>query len=586
MKELRTPIVCVVGHIDHGKTTLLDKIRGTAVARKEAGGITQHIGATEVPITTIKKICSSLIERKFDVPGLLFIDTPGHHAFTSLRSRGGALADLAVLVIDVFDGFKPQTYESLNILKRFKTPFVVAVNKIDRLHGWRAKEDAPFLVSYEKQAEHVKNALDEKIYEIIEKLHESGFSSDRYDRIRDFQKNVGLVPISAKTGEGIPDLLMILVGLAQRFLEENLKFHSTGAGVGTILEIKEEKGVGVTADVILYDGRISVGDTIVVGGEKPVVTKVKGLLKPRPLSEIRTERKFQRVKSVTAAAGVKIVAADLEKALSGLELRVADNNVEEIVKEMESRFSEIKIDTEKEGIIIKADTLGSLEALIHELKEARIPIQSADVGHISKKDVIRASTIKDPLLSVILGFNVDVFPDAREEAKKQNVSILLGDVIYSLLEDYDRWVLEKRAYFEKKRFEEIVKPGIFRILPDCIFRQSKPAIVGVRVVCGTIKPGVDLIKEDGTSVGRIKGIQDRGEGIPYAEVGREVAVAIEGPTIGRQVKENDLLYVDVPKKHVKVIETELYDLLREDEREAMEKFLSIKRKSNLFWGKQ
>ena len=586
--DLRTPIICVLGHIDHGKTSLLDKVRGTSIAEQEAGAITQHIGATEVPLAIIQNICGPLMKGDFKVLGLLFIDTPGHHAFTTLRSRGGALADLAVVVVDTIEGFQPQTTEALKILRRFRTPFVLAANKIDRIHGWRPHEDESFTSTYEHQSQYAKLSLDDLIYRLISQLHEVGFSSDRYDRIRDFQKNVGVIPISAKTGEGIPDLLMILVGLAQRFLEKDLRLHAKGPGVGTVLEVKEEKGLGTTLDVILYDGELKTGDTIIVGSYgEPIMTRVRALLKPRPLAEIRAEEKFQRVEKVVAAAGIKVVAPSLENALAGSPMRVVEDEalVGRITNEIKSELEAVKIQTGEIGVILKADTIGSLEALVKELSDANVPLWKADVGNISKRDIIEAATIKDPYLAVVIGFCVEVLPDAKEEALKSKVQVFQDDVIYRLVEDYEVWVKEQRSIYEKKRLEAIVRAGRFRLMPGYVFRQSKPTIVGVKILGGKIKPGVSVIREDGVRVGAIKGIQEHGESLAEAVVGKEVAISIEGPTVGRQIKEGDLLYVDVPKKHAKILEQELYETLPVDELEALEAFLEIKRKSDPFWAR-
>ena len=585
-QNLRTPIVVVMGHVDHGKTTLLDKIRGTAIAEREAGLITQHIGATEVPLDVIKRVCGPIFRGETKVPGLLFIDTPGHRAFTTLRARGGALADLAVLVVDVSEGFQPQTLEAVEILKRFRTPFVVAANKIDRLAGWNPQPGQPFILSYPKQAEHVRIALDEKIYTITGKLYEQGFSSDRYDRVRDFQRNIGVIPLSAKTGEGIPDLLMMLMGLAQRFLEKDLEYRATGPGIGTVLEVKEETGLGTTLDVILYEGELNVGDTIVVGSlGEPIVTKIRALLKPRPLSEMRAEEKFKPVKKVVAASGIKIAAPNLEGALAGSQVRVATDNINEVAAQIKSEVDAVRIGTESNGILIKADTLGSLEALVNELKKENIQIRRADIGDVSKRDVAEVKTIKDPLLSVIVGFEVDILPDAKEELAGSDIKVFTGDVIYRLIEDYKKWVAEQKALIEKKRYETIIKPGRFMILPDCTFRQSKPAVVGVRVFGGVIKTNLDVIREDGATVGKIKGIQEHNENISDAATGKEVAVAIDGPTVGRQIKEGDILYIDVPERHAKIVEQELFDAMSVQDKEAMMAFMEIKRRGNPFWGK-
>jgi translation initiation factor 5B len=575
-----------MGHVDHGKTSLLDKIRGTAIAEREAGLITQHIGATEVPLDVIKRVCGAIFKGETKVPGLLFIDTPGHRAFTTLRARGGALADLAVLVVDINEGFQPQTTEAVEILKRFKTPFVVAANKIDKVPGWNPQHGQPFILSYPEQAGHAKAALDERIYIIIGKLYEMGFSSDRYDRVRDFQRNIAVVPVSAKTGEGMPDLLMVLMGLAQKFLEKDLEYRAVGPGVGTVLEVKEEVGLGTTLDVILYDGELNVGDTIVAGSRgDPIVTKVRALLKPRPLSEIRAEEKFKQVKKVVAASGVKIAAPSLEGALSGSQVRVATNNIGEVAAAIKSEIDAVRIETESNGILIKADTIGSLEALVNELKKENIPIRRADIGDISKRDVAEVKTIKDPLFSVIVGFDVDVLPDAKEELTGSDIRVFINDVIYQLIEDYKKWVTEQKQLIEKKRYETIIKPGRFQILPDCTFRQSKPAVVGVRVLGGVIKTNLDVMKENGVVVGTIKGIQERNENISEAVTGKEVAVAIDGPTVGRQIKEGDVLYIDVPEKHAKIAEQELFESMKIEDKEALMAFMEIKRRGNPFWGK-
>ncbi|MBC7085039.1 MAG: translation initiation factor IF-2 [Methanomethylovorans sp.] len=587
-KNLRTPIVSVMGHVDHGKTTLLDKIRGSSVASGEAGAITQHIGATEVPIDVIVEKCGNpALREKFFVPGLLFIDTPGHHAFTSLRSRGGALADLAIVVVDINEGFKPQTIESLQILKRFKTPFVVAANKIDRIHGWNSVPNAPFLVSYNKQAEHVKVYLDNKFYEIIGELFNVGFNADRYDRIKDFQRTVGVIPISGYTGEGIPDVLMILLGLAQKFLEANLRYDATGPGVGTVLEVKEERGLGTTVDLILYDGMIQKGDTIVLGSlGEPIQTKVRAILKPRPLSEIKSEEKFQQVDKVIAAAGIKISAPNLDGALAGTPLRVATaETIDRIVKEIKQEVEAVHIDTDIMGITIKADTIGSLEALVNELKKEKIPIRKADVGDITHRDIVEVSAIEDPQYSVLVGFNVKVLPDAREKAQLSNIKLFVNDVIYRLIDDYKQWFEEQKELSEKSISETIVKPAIFQIMRDCVFRQSKPAVVGVRIKAGIVRTNVEVTNSEGVVVGRIKGLQSQGENIGSARTGMEVAMAIEGPTVGRQIKEEDILYVNIPERHAKILEHEIYNSLSADELEALDAFLDVKRKDNPFWAK-
>jgi translation initiation factor 5B len=588
-KNLRTPIVCVMGHVDHGKTTLLDQIRGTRVVKGEAGAITQHIGATEVPIDVIAAKCGDArLVSKFIVPGLLFIDTPGHHAFTTLRSRGGSLADLAIVVVDINEGFKPQTIESLNILKRFKTPFIVATNKIDKLMGWKSFPGESFISSFKKQTPETQTIFEQKFYEIIGLLYEHGFSAERYDRITDFQKTLGVVPISGITGEGIPDVLMILLGLAQRFLESSLHYDINGPAVGTILEVKEEKGLGTTVDVILYDGTLQKGDTIVLGqlGE-PIVTKVRALLKPRELSEIRYESKFKQVSKVVAASGVKISAPDIDHALSGSPIISAvPETLDIVIEKIKKEINDVQLQTDTDGIMIKADTLGSLEAMVHEFRKANILIQKAEVGDVTKRDVVEASTNNDPMHSVILAFNVNVNADARDLLEETpSVRVFKNDVIYRLLDEYHDFVKEQENELEKLRSDTLIKPGQFKILPGCVFRQSKPAVVGVRILGGVVKNNTDVILVDGTVVGTVKGLELNGKKIPKATVGMEVAMALDGVTIGRQVKEEDILYVHIPERDSKVLEFEIFDSMSNDEKETFEKYLAIRRKDKPFWGK-
>jgi translation initiation factor 5B len=587
---IRQPVVSVLGHVDHGKTTLLDRIRGSAVAEREAGGITQHIGATEIPLQVIENICGGLMKQlkiKITLPGLLFIDTPGHAAFTTLRKRGGALADIAILVIDVTEGFQPQTFEALNILRTNRTPFLIAANKIDKIRGWQVFERYPFTHSFSKQDKDVQKYLEEKVYELVGKLYEEGFRAERFDRIKKFEREVAIVPISAKTGEGLPELLMILIGLAQKFLEKQLEIEIDNPAKGTILEVKDEVGLGTTIDVIIYDGKIRRGDTIVVGGKKDVITtKVRSLLKPRPLDEIRDPKfRFESIEEVGAAAGIKIAAPNLGDALAGSPVRVIRNGIESAIEEVKAEMEEVKVETEKLGVVVKADTLGSLEALVKMLEEEKIPIRFADVGDVSRRDIIEAETAKEeaPIRAVVLGFNVKVLKDAEERARNSGVLIFRNNVIYKLVEDYIDWVREKLEEEKKKELGKITLPTKIKILPGYVFRTSKPAIVGIEVLAGTLRSNYKLMKEDGSIVGSVKGIQDKGQNISEAKTGRQVAVAIEGPTVGRQINEGDILYSEISENEARLIDAKYRNSLTPEEIEVLEEIKKIKREENPFW---
>ncbi|KQC04493.1 MAG: translation initiation factor IF-2 [Methanoculleus sp. SDB] len=586
---IRTPIVCVLGHVDHGKTSLLDRIRGSSVVDTEEGAITQHIGATLVPLDVIEQMSGVAGSMQFDIPGLLFIDTPGHHAFTTLRSRGGALADMAILVVDLNEGFQPQTIEALQILRSQKTPFVVAANKIDRIHGWRVMENMPFKKTFSRQNERVQGVVETKIYELVGKLSEMGFNCERYDRIRDFARNIAIVPVSAITGEGIPDLLMVMVGLAQRYLTESLRLTVEGPGSGTVLEVKEERGLGITLDVILYDGILKVGDEIVVGGHDGVITtKVRSLLKPRPMKEILVEDRFERVKSVTAATGIKVAAPRLDGSVAGTPLRVVRGDRDAVIADVTREMQDIQVTLKDEGVYIKADTIGALEALSKELEANTIPVMRAEVGPVSRHDIIEVSTIKNPLYSAVLSFNTPILPDAIDtlaEPSMKQVMLFEGGVIYRLIDDFLEWQEDTRRAMEKQRFENLVMPGKISLLPDCVFRQSNPAVVGVRILGGKLQSGVNLIHLDGRKVGRVKMMKSGQETVHEADAGDEIAISIEGPTVGRQINVGDELYVDIPERHVKVIETEMMSHLNTSMQMILEEFTAMRRKSDPFWGK-
>jgi translation initiation factor 5B len=588
---LRTPIVAVLGHVDHGKTSLLDRIRGSAVTAGESGAITQHIGATAVPLSVISDIAGELVDpTDFDLPGLLFIDTPGHHSFSTLRSRGGALADIAILVVDVNDGFQPQTLEAIDILKRTQTPFIVAANKIDTVPGWNPNDNMPVQQTMDAQSERVTADVNEKLYELIGELSDNGFSADMYWRVQNFQANIGVVPVSAETGEGIPDLLTVMMGLSQRYMKEEMEIDASGPGVGTVLEVKDTQGFGTTLDAIIYDGTIHKDDTIVVGGlQGPIVTDVRALLRPRPLEEIRTEQQFEQVDAVAAADGVKIAAPDLDDAIAGAPIRVLrDRDRAEVIAEVEEELSEIEVTTQEEGVVVKADTLGSLEAISSTLEEEEIPIMRAEVGAVAPRDVRVAETANEPTHRAILAFSVEVLDDARRLAEQEEVTLFEDDVIYQLVEGYDDHVTEIQESQQEQILENITRPAKFRVLPDHTFRQNDPAVVGIEVLSGELRRNVNVVKWDGNEarrIGRLKSLQDAGEDVDSARTGEQLAASIDGPTVGRQIEEGDDLWVEIPEKHAKILEQELREEISVDEREALSMYLENHRNRDPFWGK-
>ena len=588
----RQPIVCVLGHVDTGKTSLLDKLRKTSVQAREAGGMTQHIGASFFPVETLKQLIGPYLtsfKTGIEIPGLLIVDTPGHEAFTNLRRRGGSVADIAILVVDILKGFEAQTFECLEILKARKTPFIVAVNKIDRVPGWNPQQSTPFLKSYASQSSFVREDLDNRLYQVMGEFSRLGFKTDRFDHIRDFAVNVALVPTSAKTGEGLAELMMVLVGLTQQFLKKRLQ-TTDGAAKGAVLEVKEEPGLGLTLNTIVYDGTLHCDDLVVVGGrEGPITTRVRAILVPKPLDEMRDPRdKFSSVDCVYASAGVKVVAPNLEGALAGAPLFAVPSGEApaKYAKLITEEIGRIRIAIEVDGVIVKADTLGSLEAMAEILKANNVQVRIADVGDISKRDVVEASVVKtrEPLVGAILAFGVKTLPDAQEEAAANNIPIFKEPIIYNLIDAYLEWAKNKREAKSEQEFEALVKPGKVMVLPGCIFRRAKPSIFGVEVLGGRLKPKYGLMRAvDSGDLGEVQQIQDQGKAVPEAKQGMQVAVSMDKPIVGRHVFEKDVLYVKVPEADAKALLTAHSDDLTAEEQEVLKEYIALMRKKIPFW---
>ncbi len=527
-----------------------------------------------MPIENVKKTCGDLLTRskiEITIPGLLFIDTPGHEAFTTLRRRGGSVADLAILVIDMNEGFQPQTDESLNFLKQFKTPFVVAATKVDLIHGWQSNKTTCFLESFQKQSPKIQDETERQLYNIVSQLAEREFESERFDRISDFKKQVAIVPCSAKTGEGIAELLMTLAGLAQRFLKDKLELSKEGRG--TVLEVKEVKGLGMTIDVILYDGSVKVGDYLVIGSEKPLVSKIKALLRPPALKELRVEKKFDSIKEINAAAGIKISAPDLEGVIAGSPIIFVSSEKDlEKAKEMaQQEVQIIEFKKDLEGVVAKADTLGSLEALIKILNDNEIPIKKAEIGNANKQDVIELAAGKDDTRKVLLCFNVDLQPEAETLVRENKIPVFKSNIIYRIIEDYKKWVQDKTERIKAEKLESIIRPCRVRIIPGFVFRNRQPAIFGVEVLEGVLKVNTPMSLENGRDVGKVKQIQKEGKNVDMIRTGDKAAISMDEPTIGRQINEGDMLISVITSHNLKVIK-EVLDKLQDDEKSLLMKW--------------
>ena len=590
--RLRQPVVVVLGHVDSGKTSLLDALRGTAVQAREVGGITQEIGASFFPLQTLKDICGPLLDKsggELQIPGLLMIDTPGHAVFSNLRLRGGSAADIAIVVVDVLKGLENQTLESIDILKQRRVPFLVALNKVDMIKGWRKGSEGPLLQVLKGQAPEWNDELEERLYNVVGGLSRLGFQSDAYYRVKDFRQQVTVVPVSARSHVGIPELLAVLIGLSQQFLKGKLSSaESKESGRGIILEMQEEVGIGETANIILTEGTLRVGDTIgLVRRDGAFKSKVKALFMPKPLDEMRDPRdKFTPVDSVHAAAGVKLVSPDLSGVVAGTSVASfrSEAQFQKLKSEMEKELSNVVVKTDNMGVIVKAGSVGGLEAVLRMLEERGIPVRQADIGEISRNDIVEAQVVgeHDPYLGAILGFDSKVLPEAKEHVGTNPVFV--SGIIYEVIDNYVNWAAAKKETDEKTALSNLTRPAKMRVIPGTFFRRNDPAVFGVEVLGGRLRPKVKLMTSTGVELGTVEQVQDKGKSLAEVGKGDKVAISVDGPTLGRQVKENDTIY-SMPRSHeARLLRTKLSASLSEDERSTLQEIINIKSPGDPLYG--
>lgn len=589
--NLRSPICCILGHVDTGKTKLLDKIRQTNVQEGEAGGITQQIGATFFPIQAIAEKThhlTSLGDLEYKVPGLLVIDTPGHESFTNLRSRGSSLCNIAILVVDIMHGLEPQTLESIGLLRQRKTPFIVALNKVDRLYGWKSIPNVPFEECLKQQDRSVQNEFETRASKVIAAFSEQGLNAELFYQNDDIRCCVSLVPTSAITGDGIPDLLVLLITLTQKMMSEDLRYLSDQLEC-TVLEVKVIEGLGTTIDVILSNGLLREGDRIAVCGlNGPIVTTIRALLTPQSMRELRVKSQYVHNKIVKAALGVKICAPDLEKAVAGSSLFVISNNPKRGIPEVAAKQAVMQdlddmlasVDKSGKGVFVQASTLGSLEALLVFLKDSKIPVAGIGIGPVHRKDIVRASVMVELAkeYACMLAFDVRVEKEAEESAQELEVKIFRADIIYHLFDQFTAYMNDLLEQKRRDMAPQAVFPCVLRIVPGCVFNKRSPLVIGVDVVEGVLRVGTPIMAvpknakgpQDHVTLGKVVSVESNHKALTSVRRGSP-AVAIklecagyEAPRMfGRHFTESDEL--------VSKISRESIDILKETFRNDMEK---------------
>lgn len=580
-KELRSPIICILGHVDTGKTKLLDKIRQTNVQEGEAGGITQQIGATYFPLEAIKEKTAHAVPEGFEfrVPGLLIIDTPGHESFTNLRSRGSSLCNIAILVVDIMHGLEPQTLESIGLLRQRKTPFLVALNKIDRLYGWQAMPNVPIQEAIRRQNRSVQAEFEERVSKTILAFAEQGLNADLFYQNSDIRKCVSLVPTSAISGDGIGDLIALTVSLTQSMMTGAIQYLSDLEC--TVLEVKVIEGLGTTIDVILSNGVLREGDKIAVCGMNgPIVTTIRSLLTPQPLRELRIKSQYVHNKQVKAALGVKICAPDLEKAVAGSQLLIIDKQHPEeeqrqaVMQDLTAMLE--SVDKSGRGVCVQASTLGSLEALLSFLKDSKIPVSGVSIGPVHKKDIVRASVMLEQdaaEYACMLCFDVKVEREAMELAEDLGVRIFQADIIYHLFDQFTAYMRDIEEQKRKDAAPSAVFPCILKIVPGCVFNKRSPLVLGVDVVEGVLRQGTPIAvvrDQQPISLGRVSSIEVNHKpvemvrrGGPSVAIKLDIASYESAKQFGRHFAESDELYSRITRNSI--------DVLKESFRDDMDK---------------
>ncbi|XP_041127803.1 eukaryotic translation initiation factor 5B-like isoform X4 [Polyodon spathula] len=565
-EKLRSPVICVLGHVDTGKTKILDKLRHTNVQDGEAGGITQQIGATNVPLETIIdqiKMVKNFDAENIKIPGMLIIDTPGHESFSNLRNRGSSLCDIAILVVDIMHGLEPQTLESINLLKEKKCPFIVALNKIDRLYDWKKSPETDLVTTLKKQKKNTKDEFDERAKAVILEFAQQGLNAALFHENKDPRTFVSLVPTSAHTGDGMGNLIALLVELTQTMLSKRLA-HCDELRA-QVMEVKALPGMGTTIDVILINGSLREGETIIVPGvEGPIVTQIRGLLLPPPLKELRVKNQYEKHKEVCTAQGVKILGKDLEKTLAGLPLLVAYKEDEipvlrdELIRELKQTLNSIKL--EEKGVYVQASTLGSLEALLEFLRTSKVPYAGINIGPVHKKDVMKASAMleHDLQYAVILAFDVKIERDSQELADSLGVRIFSAEIIYHLFDAFTKY----REDYKKQKQDEFKHIAVFpckiRILPQFIFNSRDPIVMGVNIEAGVLRQGTLLcVPSKGfVEIGIVTSIEINHKTVDSAKKGQEICIKVdpipgESPKMfGRHFEATDIIVSKITRQSI------------------------------------
>lgn len=566
--NFRRPVVSVLGHVDHGKTALLDGIRESDIRNYEPGGITQHVEVTNVPSEVIESFIGNNYE--VSVPGFVMIDTPGHGAFSVSRRRGGEFADIAVLVIDITNGVQPQTKESLEILRENKTPFVVALNKIDKLPGWNG--------SVEDSTDRFQSELRERTYKITGELHNFGFSSELYDNIGDFSDTVAMVPVSAQSMYGVDTVCSMIVGLTQEFLSGQLEVKEDDVS-GVVLDLTNHQGFGTVVDVLLYEGRISEGDELFVENSSRK-RKVRSILTPQDMGNSRrSSGSFRKASSITAATFARLALDNTDNIQTG---DIMSSEEQKTGSDMEE-----SIEYDDKGVFVCAETTGSLAAIVEHMRDENYKVYDGKVGRVSKFDVTKVASMQKGYHQVVISFGTDATESAEKFADEEDVKIVTGNVIHQLVDNYEE-IYKSERFDDIESYENLELPARIKVLDEYVINRSNPAIVGVEVLEGCLQVGSKLtigLEEYDDIIGTVQRIEVDGDTRESIDSGQRASLSISGCTVGRDFETDDILLGKISEKSARYITKKFDHKASEDVLNLTEEIKDSQQEWYPFWGR-
>lgn len=555
-----TPICSVLGHVDVGKTKLLDYLRSTHT--KEVSGITQQIGTTVFDKESLQKLCGKLGE-ELEVDRLIMIDTPGHSNFTTMRQVGAVISNLVIVVVDINKGLEEETKRCLKFVKEnHDTNFVIALNKLDRIYGWNPTENAPLKRAFNKNKA-VMDTVKDNINRIICQLAELEINACAYYDNKDLSTFVSMIPLSAQTGEGIPDLILVISKMmvrATKKLEENPISQYT---FGYFLDKRYEERTGNFNVSININKELNFGDRLVIvdrdDKNMQYESVVKSLVSSSEGKEMKDKSRYKTIQNVNGTAGLGIFLNDditpSPGSMYAVTTGLSDSEKDELIRLMQENMSctssnlMCQYDKKEYGVFLYAPSLNILSALISIVNEQKIPIMDHCVGRLTRQTVIKINGVYERMdveheinyvqrYKTILVFN----PVAEKENPldgiesnvvgmcNQNKITMIGEkTVFKVLEKYKEYVDNCDVKFHNK-YKNIGDSFQLKILPEFVFMKTTPLLFGIRVVKGQFKVGTLVVAVKGDQqilLGNVTSIQKNKKNVDTMKVGDEICIRIE-----------------------------------------------------------